>query len=48
MSLVGFAERVRDTVRANMAASEGDKLPEEELIGQMSYAQVTRPLFVVN
>ena len=24
-------------VKANMAASEEDKLPEEELIGQMSY-----------
>ena len=48
MSLAKFAEHVRNTVRANMVASEGDKLPEEELIGQMSYVQVTRPLFVVD
>ena len=39
MSLLGFAEHVDHIVRANMTAAEGDKLPEEELIGQMSYVQ---------
>lgn len=26
-----------DTVKANMAASQEDKMPEDELIGQMTY-----------
>lgn len=29
------------TVRENMAAAEEDKLPEEELIGQMSYVLIS-------